>query len=235
VSASLLDGDAPNLELVTRCAHGELDELRRYRGKELHAGGRRPSFRVGEGAFFDADEHDVHAYHLVSRCPRTGDIVATIRVMPIASAPRSQVETMLGPSRADQFLAGIGAPRARVAEVARWIVRQDQRGKGLGLWLFAGAFALANAVGIDHFWSAAGTRDGQCQRALRIGFGPILGTAVTYSERYADDIRLIHGEVARPSAWFAPLVERMAPEVDALVFGRPSRPRPTDMKMLAAS
>jgi hypothetical protein len=114
-------------------APGWLEELSAFRGRELYAGGRRPAFRLGEDRYRDDDPHDRFAYHLLARCTRTGALVGCMRFMPVEGAPPCQVEAVLGRERTDIALQAIGARRSSLMEAARWIVRGDFQGKGIGI------------------------------------------------------------------------------------------------------
>lgn len=194
-----------------------LREIQAFRGRELYAEGRRPAFKIGEDRYLDAEDRDVHAYHLTTRDAETGELLGCFRMMPLAGSPPSQVDAVLGPEMAERALAEIGTQRQRMMESARWIVRRDQQGRGVGYLLMASGFALSQLLGHDGFWAVAGIRDGQTARCLRAGYRPIPGTTVLSSELFADELCPLYAIAARPSSRLAPLVEGLLRDASPLV------------------
>lgn len=219
MNSSVYDDRSIALEL--RAPPGDvpawLDEIRAFRGRELYAGGRRPAFKVGEDRYLDADERDVHAYHVTTRDVETGELLGCFRFMPLDGSPPSQVDAVLGLEMAERALAEIGAERQRMMESARWIVRRDQQGRGVGYLLMASGFAFSQLLGYDGFWAIAGIRDGQAARCQRAGYRPIPGTTVLSSELFADELCPLYAIAARPSSRLAPLVEGLLRDASPLV------------------
>ncbi len=202
-----------------------LEELRAFRGRELFANGRRPAFQIDANTFVDADPHDLHSFHVMMRSPESGEIVGCNRLMPLDGSRLSQVEAAVGRDRAEEALKLIGATRQSTVEGGRWIVRREERGKGIGPWLVLCGFALCQVVGYRFIWSTAGVRDGQTEKFIQLGHYPIPGFKVFSSERYADEICLIFADMTRLSPALASQVEVLLPEVRARFAAPPSSRR----------
>jgi hypothetical protein len=57
-----------------------LEEISRFRGRILHAGGRRPAFSRGNGQFADHSCYDLISYHVTVR--QSQALIAYVRLTP---------------------------------------------------------------------------------------------------------------------------------------------------------
>jgi N-acyl-L-homoserine lactone synthetase len=184
-----------------------LAELSAMRGQVLYADGRRPSFRLPDGSFADADPLDAYAYHLLAR--QADQVAGTCRLLPLASAPTCVTESLLVPELFEQLLRVLETPRVRMSEPSRWLVQWHYRKTKLAMQLAAGIWAVARWLGHERSFTMVGIRDGQDRMFLRVGAHLSPGIPVLSSDRFADELRCLYFDVGRPAEAFAGMVNQM--------------------------
>ena len=120
--------------------------------------GRRPSFQTLDGRLTDPDPFDHLAYHLVARSD--DGLVGCLRIVPLKVGPPLS-ESNFGNGVLQELLDRLQCSRLVVAEVGRWLVREDMRRKQIGMRLVAGGGGFA-AIGVC-------TRGGVSRYALSAG------------------------------------------------------------------
>jgi GNAT superfamily N-acetyltransferase len=178
---------------LSSCPGGEapwLAELRSFRARVLHDGGRRPSFRAVDGRYWDPDPVDLHASHVVARW---GDsVIGAVRLLPLVAPQPGTVERLIGAERLETLITGLGADRAHAAEGGGWVVDPDFRGSAVGSRLVAAAVALTWHLGARLMVAALGTRYGQDRIVGRLGMRAVPGLDTLPLPGYADDVRLCY-------------------------------------------
>ena len=182
---------------------GWLEELQEMRGRVLYAEGRRPSFRLADGSFADANDVDLSAYHLLVRCDER--IVACARILhPIPAS--STVVSSTGPDHVGNLLHRRNVMPDDACEASRWVVEPDFRKLGLGLHVVAASWAVAQWLGVKLAFVMAGTRDRQDRMLMRMGAHAVDDLAAVRSELYDDDLRLLYFDVAHPTSTMIGLI-----------------------------
>nr|MDT0664012.1 GNAT family N-acyltransferase [Micromonospora sp. DSM 115978] len=147
-----------------------ISDIRRFRGESLWEDGMRPQFRQVDGAFQDADPHDLVAYHLLLRSLSGGAIIACARVSPLEALPDSRVRAW-HPALAERLLTTYGCRERDVLEPARLVVAPQWRTSGrLGLIMVLAIASLGRALGRRMQWFTPGTRQNQHRIMLLVGW-----------------------------------------------------------------
>jgi Acetyltransferase (GNAT) domain len=182
------DGDA---------APAWLDEVRALRAFVLFDNGRRPAFGDTKGGSLDSDPTDPFSYHILVYY--SGTLVGCSRVYPLASGLPCLAEAVLGSQAFSAMLSSLGVPRGKTAEIGRWIVHPDYRGRGrIAMQLAAGAAAVAARLGSvtpaepGTVICCAGTGDGQHVMLRRIGLQDAPHVKPIQSRRYEDQLHLMY-------------------------------------------
>ncbi|GAA2879068.1 hypothetical protein GCM10010517_41280 [Streptosporangium fragile] len=144
-------------------------EVRAFRGEMIYDNGRLPQFRLENGEFSDADEHDCHAYHILGRLRSTGKLIASARLAPVELLSPSRVMAM-DEAVAMRLLRSEGLRRSDVLEGARWIVDPRHRGRSIGKLLVVTGNVLARHLRRKMIWVGAITAAGQDATLRRFGF-----------------------------------------------------------------
>src|SRR3954454_23715359 len=71
-----------------------LAEISEFRGRTLHAGGRRPRFAHEDG-YADDDPVDLHSFHVTVRAG--GNLIGCVRVTPLRELSQSFLGRLSGP------------------------------------------------------------------------------------------------------------------------------------------
>ena len=185
-----------------------LAALRTFRAEVLHAEGLRPSFRGPDGSYHDEDPVDPFAHHVVATVG--GALVASLRVVPLATSRDGVCERVFGTAVLEKVLAGLGVDRSQVWEGSGWAVEPGRRGAAMGARVLAAGSAVAAALGLDTAIGASGTRYGQLYRILSAGYRRAPGVAPVVAEAFADDIQLVHGKLHELRPGFQVLVAQAA-------------------------
>jgi hypothetical protein len=173
-----------------------LDEISRFRGRVLYAGGRRPAFARANGQFADDSCHDVLSYHVTVR--RSNELVACVRLTPYAGEGLGAIGTLIGYPRLRSVLGTMGLSPVECIEGSRWIVEPSMRGRELGRLLLVSVWAVGRWLGKKCAFGAVGTRDGQSRMIERMGGRVAPGDILTRAEEYDDDLFLMYFDVCHP-------------------------------------
>ncbi|MEU6714559.1 GNAT family N-acyltransferase [Nonomuraea sp. NPDC046802] len=188
-------------------------EIRSFRGEVIYQNGRFPHFRLADGAFDDADEHDVHAYHLVVRSRSTGAIVATARAAPLERLPVSRVLALDEPT-ATRLMSSRGLRRSEVFEGARWVVDPRHRGRRIGQLLIVAGALLTRRAHRKLIWVLAGTATGQDALLRQFGFQEVSATPHPMPD-VGDTVKLLACAPEQLLDHRPEFVEEIAPAVSA--------------------
>lgn len=199
---------------------GPVDDVRAFRARVLHDGGRRPGFRTADGRYDDPDPIDEHAHHVVVTVD--GAIAGVLRVVPLDTTDRGFCDRLLGPARVEEILARAGTHRAAVWEGSGWAADPGRRSGLLGARVLAAGTAVAEALGRTHLLGAAGVRGGQYLRVRQLGYRAAEGVGPVPLPRMADEVRIVCGPSATTAPGFRALVARAAAELREARF-LPSR------------
>ncbi|MEO3813454.1 GNAT family N-acetyltransferase [Sphaerisporangium sp. B11E5] len=180
VSGTSPEPGRPSLEIrawtcPARPCEAWQEELRAFRGRVIHDGGRRPRFKVGDGLFADPDRHDAHAYHILARNAAGGPLTGSVRLTPLGAATRGRVMALAG-AEAGRLLAAGGYAPSDTGEGARLVVAEDARARGVGRLLVVAGTVLLEQLGLRLAVILAGTRDGQHEILRRMGFTEVSPT-----------------------------------------------------------
>jgi hypothetical protein len=205
--------------VVTAAAPDWLAELSEMRGRLLYAEGRRPAFRLANGNFADDDALDRGAYHLLAYAA-TG-LVGCVRLVPLATVAQCGTETLVGSQPWQNALLALHVSRHQVAECGRWIVAPEYRCTSmLAMRLAAGVIAIGRQLEHKILVAATGTRDGQANLLIRIGFQPLPTLAPLAVPLYSDEVQFIYINPRSASAKFTLLIDQMAEQLALAALDR---------------
>lgn len=176
-----------------------LVDVRRFRGEMLYADGLRPIYRQLDGSFRDDDPCDPFAYHAIATLD--GGLVATVRVVPLATTHSGVCERLFGTARLEQALINLGVDRAQTGEGSGWAVHSSWRGAAMGTRSLAACPALAYELGMRTVIGAVGIRYGALYRVLSAGYQRTTGFVPVEVPELADEVQLVHATLddLRPS------------------------------------
>ena len=166
------------------------------RGRVLHAGGRRPQFfDTATGRCYDAQPHDLQAWHIVARL--NGQIVGCVRCAPLGTAA-SPLAELLGAEQLHQIAASLGATPEDCAEVSRWTVDPECGMIGLGYDLIAAVWAFLADSGFRFGLAAAGTAGKQDRILHQLGLRYLEGVEDLRSATFDDTLRFMYAPFEQP-------------------------------------
>lgn len=173
--------------------------IRRFRGEMLYANGLRPAYRRLDGSFRDDDPCDPFAYHAIATLD--DELVATMRVVPLAATDSGVCERLFGTARLEQVLTDLGVDRAQTGEGSGWAVHPGRRGAAMGTRSLAAGPALGHELGLRMMIGAVGTRYGALYRVLSAGYQRAVGFVPVEVSGLADEVQLVHATLddLRPS------------------------------------
>jgi hypothetical protein len=177
------------------------------RGRIIFDHGHRPAFRRADGTFADPDSVDAFGFHVTARV--SGKLVGCVRLVRYADARTGFTQSLLGGSRLEEVLHGLGSSTECSGESGRWIVDPDHRGKTLGGELMAGVYAAARWLELRIILGWAGTHDRQDRALMSMGWRPVAGFETFPAPRFDDDVRLLAFDVNRIKPAQAELSGRM--------------------------
>ena len=192
---------------IPELVDGWLSEIQAMRGRVCYDHGHRPSFRLADGCYADADEKDPYCYHILVRSG--GDIVGCSRVMPLAGSPVSMMESWFGTEPFERLIAEIGTTRDHICEASRWIVTPEFRGRGLGFHVVAASWAVARWLGMQTAFVSAGTRERQDRALIKMGAHPVMDLPLTHSSLFNDELRVLYFDVLKPADAMIHWIDRM--------------------------
>ena len=198
--------------LMTDAAPDWLAGLSEMRGRLLYAEGRRPAFRLANGQFADDDGLDRAAYHLLAYT--AGCLVGCARLAPLGPVARCVTETLVGNQPFHDALLALNVARHQAAECGRWMVTPEYRCTSmLAMRLAAGIIALGRQLEHKILVASTGTRDGQANLLIRIGFQPLPTLASLAVPLYSDELQFIYINPRCASAKFTLLINQMAEQL----------------------
>ena len=203
-------------------APGWLLELQRFRGEVLYNNGLRPAFQTPDGQLSDPNPADPYAYHIIART--TDEVVASLRVIPLTCTDQGFCEQLLGPDGLRRLMRTIGCSRNQVWEGSGWAVCQSWRNASIGSQAVAAGFAVAGKLQLPVAIGASGTRYGQLNHVLTMGYREVPGFGLLPAPTLSDDIRLVYGAFTTLRPAFRDLVDRVAGQ---LIYETASEPSPT--------
>lgn len=198
--------------VMTSSAPDWLAELSEMRGRLLYAEGRRPTFCLSNGKFADDDALDRDAYHLLAYAA-TG-LVGCVRLLSLAAIARCMTETLVGSQPLRDALLALNVSRHQAAECGRWMVAPEYRCTSmLAMRLAAGIIALGRRLEHKILVASTGTRDGQANLLIRIGFQPLPTLTSLAVPLYSDELQFIYINPRCASAKFTLLINQMAEQL----------------------
>ena len=198
--------------IVTSSTLDWLAELSEMRGRLLYAEGRRPAFRLANGKFADDDELDRYAYHLLAYAATS--LVGCARLVPLGPVTRCVTETLVGSQPLHNALLALNVARYQAAECGRWMVEPEYRCTSmLAMRLAAGIIAIGRQLEYKILVASTGTRDGQVNLLIRIGFRRLPALAPLTVPLYTDELQFIYIDPRCASPKFTLLINQMTEQL----------------------
>lgn len=187
-----------------------LAELSQFRGRILHANGRRPRFLCHGGGYADDDPLDMISFHIAVRTE--GELVACVRLRLLPEHAQSSIGRLATPSQFEGLLEEMRLARNDCIEVGRWIVAPSFRGTAVARTLVLSCWAIGRWLGKRCMLVTAGTRDGQARMLSRFG-GQVLHTFHSqFLAEYDDELSPMYFDLDHPPPRVAvqlPSIERL--------------------------
>lgn len=174
-----------------------LGEISEFRGRTLHADGRRPRFAHHDG-FADDDPIDLHSFHVTVRSD--GDLIGCVRVTPIADLSQSFLGRIAGTLPIREALLAMHVKTTECVEAGRWIVAPSARGASLGRNLLLSMWVVGRWLNKRCLFGAVGVRDGQVKMLARCGGQTAPAAAPFFVEEYDDELCLMYFDLLNPPA-----------------------------------
>ncbi len=181
-----------------------LAEISEFRGRTLHAGGRRPCF-AGEAGYADDDPIDLPSFHVTVRAD--GHLIGCVRVTPLRELSRSFLGRLVGLSPLQEALQGMDVTASECVEAGRWIVAPSARGASLGRNLLVSMWAIGRWLGKRYLFGAVGVRDGQTKMLARCGGQTAPAIAPVFVEGYDDELSVMYFDLQHPPPGVAAQLE----------------------------
>lgn len=181
-----------------------LAEISEFRGRTLHAEGRRPRFAAG-GGYADDDPIDLHSFHVTVRA--AGSLIGCVRVTPLGELSRSFLGRVAGVTALSEALETMDVKPAECLEAGRWIVAPSARGATLGRNLLVSLWVIGRWLGKRYLFGAVGVRDGQVKMAARCGGQTAPRTASILVEEYDDELSVMYFDLQHPPPGVAAQLE----------------------------
>jgi predicted GNAT family N-acyltransferase len=174
----------------------EVAELSEFRGRILHANGRRPLFSRPEGGFADDDPLDMGSFHVTVRTE--GELVACIRIRPLPEHAKSSLTHLVTPAQLEGLLEGMRLAHDDCVEVGRWIVAPSVRGTAVARTLVVSCWAVARWLGKQCMLVTAGARDGQVIMLSRFGGQVLHAFHSRFLTEYDDEVSPMYFDLNQP-------------------------------------
>ena len=172
-----------------------LAEISEFRGRTLHAGGRRPRF-ASEKGYADDDPLDLNSYHVTVRAG--GDLIGCVRITPLRELSQSFLCRLIGTLPFHEVLQTMDVKAAECVEAGRWIVAPSARGASLGRNLLVSMWVIGRWLGMRYLFGAVGVRDGQVKMGARCGGLTVPAIAPIAVEEYDDELSLMYFDLQHP-------------------------------------
>lgn len=189
----------------------EIAELSEFRGRILHANGRRPLFSRPEGRYADDDPLDVCSFHITARTG--GELVACIRIRLLPEHAKSSLRHLVTPAQLEGLLEGMRLTRNDCMEVGRWIAAPSVRGTAVARTLLVSCWALGRWLGKHCMLATAGARDGQVTMLSRFGGEVLHSFHSRFLVEYDDELSSMYFDLKHPP----PRVAAQLPSVERLL------------------
>lgn len=183
----------------------EIAELSEFRGRILHANGRRPVFAHSDGGYSDDDPLDMTSVHVTVRTE--GELVACIRIRPLPEHAKSSLGRLVTSAQLDGLLEGMRLVHNDCVEVGRWIVAPSVRGTAVAWTLVVSCWAVARWMGKRCMLVTAGARDGQVTMLSRFGGQVLHAFHSRFLEEYDDELLPMYFDLDRPPPRVAALLQ----------------------------
>jgi len=183
-----------------------LGEISEFRGRTLHADGRRPRF-ARNGGFADDDPIDPHSFHVTVRSG--GALIGCVRVTPIGELSQSFLGRLPGSLRIREVLQAMHVQATECAEAGRWIVAPSARGAALGRNLLVSTWVVGRWLNKRCLLGAIGVRGGQVKMCARCGGQTAPEAAPVFVEEYDDELSLMYFDLPNPPAEVASQLDRV--------------------------
>lgn len=196
------------VELVSAELVAEISE---FRGRVLHANGRRPAFAAlaGQG-YADLSPYDIYSWHVTVR--RDFELIACVRVTPYSESNLGMIGELFDQDALGSIIRDMNLTPSDCVEGSRWIVAPCARGTAIGRQLLVSLWAVGRWLRRKCLFGAVGTRDGQDKMILRAGGKRTPGTTPFAVEEYNDELSLMYfdlGDPPRAVATALPAVESL--------------------------
>jgi hypothetical protein len=177
---------------VHRPGTSVVDEVRCFRGAAIRDRVAASLLRACKDGVSDPHPADFAAYHVVLRTTAQQSMVACLALAPLESLPASGVRSW-SPALSDRLLSRYRCSESSVLEGARLVVAASWRGRGLGLLMMLGAFALGEMTGRPVVWGTSGTRYHQHHVPLAVGMQVREEFGRRYVPQLADTLCVVAG------------------------------------------
>jgi predicted GNAT family N-acyltransferase len=174
----------------------EIAELSEFRGRILHANGRRPMFSRPEGGYSDDDSLDVTSFHVTVRTK--DELVACTRIRPLPEHAKSSLGRLITSAQLDGLLEGMRLAHNDCVEVGRWIVAPSVRGTAVARTLIVSCWAVARWLGKRCMLVTAGARDGQVAMLSRFGGQVLHAFHSRFLAEYDDELSPMYFDLDHP-------------------------------------
>jgi GNAT superfamily N-acetyltransferase len=177
---------------VHRPGMSVVDEVRCFRGGTIRDRVAPSILRHAKDGVSDPHPADFVAYHVVLRTTAQQSLVACLALAPLESLPTSGVRSW-SPALSDRLLSRYRFGESSVLEGARLVVAASWRGRGLGVLMMLGAFALGEMIGRPVVWGTSGTRYRQHHVPLAVGMQVREEFGRRYVPQLADTLCVVAG------------------------------------------
>lgn len=181
---------------VSEATGGFLAELSEFRGRILHANGRRPRFAREGGHYADDDPLDLESFHVTVRAD--GALIGCARVTPLPEYSRSFIGRRVGPSYLEAAVNLMNLERTDCVEPGRWIVVPSARGTDLGRLLLLSLWVIGQWLDKRCLFGAVGVRDGQSTMVGRCGGHLAPGIDPVFVKEYDDELSVMYFDLNHP-------------------------------------
>lgn len=181
-----------------------LAEISEFRGRTLHAEGRRPRF-AGEDGYADDDPIDLHSFHVTVRA--ADNLIGYVRVTPLRELSQSFLGRLVELLPLHDALQTLNVKAAECVEAGRWIVAPSARGASLGWNLLVSLWGIGRWLGKRYLFGAVGVRDGQVKMLARCGGHTVPAIAPIFVEEYDDEVSVMYFDLQHPPPGVAAQLE----------------------------
>ena len=190
----------------SRVTEGFLAELSEFRGRILHANGRRPRF-LRDGKYSDDDPLDPESIHVTVRSH--GALIGCVRVTPLPEYSRSFIGRRVGAPALEAVVGRMKLARTDCVEAGRWIVSPAARGGDLGRMLLLSLWVVGQWLDKRCLFGAVGMRDGQSTLVSRCGGSVAPGIGPVFVQEFDDELSVMYFDLNHPPPRIAVQLRRV--------------------------